>query len=156
MATTKSRIAAIAVAAAAIAAPAEGLRQYAYYDPVGVLTVCYGSTTDVVKGKKYSVAECKARLEGDMLKAVQQVARCHPGLPDNVWIAFSDAVYNMGPQVACGFVSKTHQYLKAGNYTAACNQLMRWNKGKIAGQLVELPGLTKRRAKERAVCLGLA
>ena len=151
---TKSRVAAIAVAAAAIAAPAEGLRQYAYYDPPGVLTVCYGSTTDVVKGRKYSIDECKARLESDMLNAVQAVERCHPGLPANVWIAFSDAVYNLGPTVACN--STASQYLAAGNYTAACNELLRWDKARVAGQMVALPGLTKRRAKERAVCLGLA
>ncbi len=148
---TKSRIAAIAVAAAAIAAPAEGLRQYAYYDPPGVLTVCYGSTTDVVKGRKYSIEECKARLESDMLKAVQAVERCHPGLPDNVWIAFSDAVYNLGPTVACN--STASRYLAAKNYTAACNELPRWDKARVAGQLIPLPGLTKRRALERAVCL---
>ena len=148
---TKSRVAAIAVAAAAIAAPAEGLRQYAYYDPPGVLTVCYGSTTDVVKGKKYSIDECKARLESDMLNAVQAVERCHPGLPDNVWIAFSDAVYNLGPTVACN--STASRYLAAKNYTAACNELPKWDKARVAGQLVALPGLTKRRAKERAVCL---
>lgn len=151
MATPKSRIAAIAVAAAAIAAPAEGLRQYAYYDPPGVLTVCYGSTTDVVKGRKYSIEECKARLESDMLKAVQAVERCHPGLPDKVLIAFSDAVYNIGPTVACN--STASRYLAAGNYTAACNELPKWDKARVAGQLVALPGLTKRRAKERAVCL---
>lgn len=147
----KSRVAAIAVAAAAIAAPAEGLRQYAYYDPPGVLTVCYGSTTDVVKGRKYSIEECKARLESDMLKAVQAVERCHPGLPDKVLIAFSDAVYNIGPTVACN--STASRYLAAGNYTAACNELPKWDKARVAGQLVALPGLTKRRAKERAVCL---
>ena len=149
--TPKSRAAAIAVAAAAIAAPAEGLRQYAYYDPPGVLTVCYGSTTDVVKGRKYSIEECKARLESDMLKAVQAVERCHPGLPDNVWIAFSDAVYNLGPTVACN--STASRYLAAKNYTAACNELPRWDKARVAGQLIPLPGLTKRRALERAVCL---
>lgn len=149
--TPKSRAAAIAVAAAAIAAPAEGLRQYAYYDPPGILTVCYGSTTNVVKGKRYSIDECKARLELDMLKAVEQVERCHPGLPDNVWIAFSDAVYNLGPTVACN--STASRYLAAKNYTAACNELPKWDKARVAGQLVALPGLTKRRAKERAVCL---
>ena len=41
------KIIGLAVAAAtAIAIPAEGLRQYAYRDPVGILTTCYGSTMD--------------------------------------------------------------------------------------------------------------
>jgi GH24 family phage-related lysozyme (muramidase) len=39
---TRRRSAAAALAVA-IAIPAEGLRQWAYYDPPGILTVCYGS-----------------------------------------------------------------------------------------------------------------
>jgi GH24 family phage-related lysozyme (muramidase) len=40
----------IALAVAmALAIPAEGLRQYAYNDPVGILTVCYGHTGDDIK-----------------------------------------------------------------------------------------------------------
>ncbi len=142
----------IAVAlAAAIAIPAEGLRQYAYYDPPGILTVCYGSTTNVQKGKQYSLEECKARLDADMLSAVQTVERCHPGLPVNVTAAFADAVYNIGPTVACNSTASKH--LSAGRIEDACNQLPRWNKATVGGQLVELPGLTKRRAKEQALCL---
>ena len=36
---------------------------------------------------------------------------------------------------------------------AACNQLPRWDNARIAGVLVPLPGLTKRRAAERTLCL---
>lgn len=148
----RSKVIALAVAAAtAIAIPAEGLRQYAYYDPPGILTVCYGSTTNVEKGKKYSIEECKARLDKDMLNAINQVERCHPGLPANVLAAFGDAVYNLGPTVACN--STASRMLDAGDIEGACNQLPRWNKAKIMGKLVELPGLTKRRAKERELCL---
>jgi GH24 family phage-related lysozyme (muramidase) len=63
--------------------------------------VCYGSTTNVQKGVKYSLDECKARLDADMLAAVQAVDRCAPGLPVPVLAAFGDAVYNIGPTVAC-------------------------------------------------------
>ena len=42
MATDRRAIAAIL--ATAIAVPAEGLRQWAYYDPPGILTVCRGHT----------------------------------------------------------------------------------------------------------------
>jgi lysozyme len=143
---------AIALAlAAAIAIPAEGLRQFAYYDPPGILTVCYGHTGGVVKGKKYSLDECKALLNADMLEAVDTVERCHPGLPVNVLAAFSDAVFNIGPKVACD--STASRLLSAGDIAGACNQLPRWNKSTIAGVLVPLPGLTKRRAKEQALCL---
>ena len=141
------RIKAAIAIAAALAVPAEGLRQYAYYDPVGILTVCYGSTTQVQKGKKYSLEECWNRLDSDMQQAVIAVDRCVPGLPVNVLAAFGDAVYNMGPKIACHSTAST--LLKAGRFEEACRQLPRWNKA--AG--IPLPGLTTRRAKEMAVCL---
>ena len=144
---------AIALAlASAIAIPAEGLRQYAYYDPPGILTVCYGSTTDVQRGRKYSLDECKARLDADMLAAVKVVERCHPGLPENVLAAFGDAVYNLGPAIACSSTAST--LLSRGSIAAACRQLPRWDKARVAGVMVPLPGLTKRRAAEMAMCLG--
>ncbi len=156
--TTKSkRVAAAAAIATALAIPAEGLRQFAYYDPPGILTVCYGSTTDVVKGKKYSLEECRQRLDADMLKAIETVDRCVPGLPANKLAAFGDAVYNMGPTIACNTKQSTAaRLLASGQLDAACDQLPRWNKARVAGVMVELPGLTKRRAAERAVCLQAA
>lgn len=158
MATTGKRVGAAVALAAAIAIPAEGLRQWAYYDPPGILTVCYGSTTNVQKGVKYSLDECKARLDADMLAAVQAVDRCAPGLPVPVLAAFGDAVYNIGPTVVCDTSRSTAaRLLKAGDLRGACDQLPRWNKARVAGAMVELPGLTKRRAKERELCLeGLA
>lgn len=149
------RISAAAAIATAIAIPAEGLRQFAYYDPPGVLTVCYGSTKDVQKGKKYSLAECRQRLDTDMLEAIETVERCVPGLPENVLAAFGDAVYNLGPTIACNTDRSTAaRHLRAGRIADACNQLPRWNKARVAGLFVELPGLTKRRAVERDICLG--
>lgn len=146
---------AVLAIATALAIPAEGLRQYAYNDPPGILTVCYGSTTNVVKGKKYSLDECKARLDTDMMNAINQVDKCAPSLPDNVLAAFSDAVYNMGPKIACDKQNSTAARLLAkGDITGACNQLPRWNRATVAGVSIELPGLTKRRAAERNLCLG--
>ena len=145
------RYSAILAAAATLAAGFEGLRQYAYYDPRPgnpILTVCYGSTTQVQKGKKYSLEECKQRLEADMREAVDAVERCHPDLPDNVLIAFADAVYNIGPRVACN--SQASRYLTQGRYDDACKELTRWNRSNG----VVLPGLTKRREAEYKLCIG--
>lgn len=149
------RLSAAAAIATAIAIPAEGLRQVAYYDPPGILTVCYGHTgSDVVKGRKYSLDECGALLTTDMRKAVAVVDACQPGLPVNVLAAFSDAVFNLGPKIACDTERSTAaRYLEAGLYQEACNQLPRWNRASVAGVLVPLPGLTKRRARERDLCL---
>ncbi len=149
----RARAAALAIA---IAAPAEGLRQYAYYDPPGILTVCAGHTgPDVVKGKKYSLAACDAFLTDDMRKAVAIVEHCVPGLPENVLAAFADATFNMGGTIACNKSQSTAaRLLAAGDINGACEQLPRWNKARIAGVMVALPGLTSRREKERNLCLG--
>ena len=151
----QKKLATASALACAIAIPAEGLRQWAYADPVGILTTCYGHTgSDVKKGVKYSLDECKALLSKDMLTAMEAVDRCHPDLPVPVLAAFGDAVYNMGPTIAC---NKTQSYaarhLYTGDYAAACNELPKWNKARVAGVLVALPGLTKRRAAEQALCL---
>lgn len=148
-------LAAAAALATAIAIPAEGIRQHAYYDPPGVLTVCYGTTgPDVIKGKTYSMAECRAFLDRDMLRAVEQVERCQPGLPEPVLAAFSDAVYNLGPVIACDEKKSTAaRLLRAGDIKGACSQLLRWDKARVAGLAVVLPGLTKRRQKESALCM---
>lgn len=153
--TNNQRRAAAAALATAIAVPAEGLRRFAYYDPPGILTVCYGHTgADVRPRREYSLAECNALLSADMKIALDFVDRCAPGLPVPILAAFSDAAFNLGPTVACDTGRSTAaRHLRAGNYAAACNQLPRWNKARVMGVMVELPGLTKRRAAERDLCL---
>lgn len=153
--TPLQRKAAATALAVALAAPAEGLRRIAYYDPPGILTVCRGHTgSDIDLAKEYSLAECDAFMNKDMKKAVDQVDRCVPGLPQKVLAAFADAAYNLGPTVACDTSQSTSaRLLKAGNIKGACQQLPRWNNAKIAGILVPLPGLTNRRNEEMKLCL---
>jgi GH24 family phage-related lysozyme (muramidase) len=141
--------------AAALAVPFEGLRQFAYYDPPGILTVCYGSTTDVVKGRKYSLNECKIRLDQDMLNAVIIVEKCTKDLDltVNQTVAFADMVYNIGPRPVCDTTQSTlARKLKANDVMGACEQIPRWNKARVGGQMVALPGLTKRRNAEAELC----
>lgn len=142
--------------AVGLAIPAEGLRQVAYKDPVGVLTVCYGTTGNDVKANKvYSLEQCKAMLTRDMLQAIETVDKCAPGLPDHSLAAFADAVYNLGPTIVCDPKKSTAaRMLKAGDLRGACNQLPRWSFAKVGGVSVALPGLIKRRERERVLCLG--
>lgn len=144
-----------ATLAALIAIPSEGLRQVAYYDPPGILTVCYGTTgPDVVRGKIYSVDECKGLLTRDMLEAVSQVDRCVPNAPESVLVAFGDAAYNLGPKIACDPARSTAaRKLQAEDWAGACRELPKWDKARVAGVLVALPGLTKRRALEADYCM---
>lgn len=146
-----------AIIAIGLAIPAEGLRQWAYNDTGGILTVCYGHTgNDFKKGVKYDIEQCKQWLDDDMLFAVMAVERCAPGLPANVLAAFADAVYNIGPRIACDKNRSTAARLLAqGKVIAACKELPKWNKANVAGQMIPLPGLTKRRKLEMDVCLGV-
>jgi len=141
--------------ATALAIPAEGLRQKWYADPIGLATVCYGHTgADIDKRKTYSLTECKGLLNQDMINAISITDKCVPGLPDKVLAAFSDAVFNVGPVIACDKSRSTAaRLLAAGQLRAACLQLPRWRFAKVAGVSVALPGLTKRRAAEMQLCL---
>lgn len=151
-----SRVVYATVAAIAIAVPAEGIRQIAYGDIAqpSLLTVCYGETHDVVPGKVYSIAECKAMLNTSMQQAVETVEKCRPGLPVHTLAAFADAVYNMGPTVACDTRRSTAARMLAdGRIGEACMELLKWTKARVAGVMVELPGLKKRRNAEATLCL---
>lgn len=150
-----SRVKAIVGIVAAIAASSEGLRQVAYYDPPGILTVCYGSTSNVQKNKVYSLQECRERLSFEMAVTVSKVEKCVPeGTPDRVLIAFSDAAYNLGLKIACDpSASTAARLLDQRRYDEACEQLPRWDKARVGGVMVALPGLTIRRKLERDICL---
>lgn len=152
----QTRNAYVLSALTALAGGFEGTRYVAYYDPPGILTVCNGHTgPDVVKNKVYTPQECSALLDRDGQEALATVERCQPGLPDRVLIAFGDAVFNLGPKIVCDLTRSTAaRLLKAKDYAGACLQLPRWNKALVAGVMVPLPGLTKRRAQERDICLG--
>jgi len=123
--------------------------------PSGILTTCYGHTgKDIDKTKTYSLDECKALLNKDMLHAISTVDNCRPGLPPATLASWSDAVYNLGPGIVCDQSKSTAaRLLAAGELQAACRQLPRWDKARVGGISVTLPGLTKRRAAEMQLCL---
>jgi len=152
--TPEQRKASALVLATAIAVPMEGTRQWAYRDPVGLPTICMGSTVGVKMGDFRTIPECKALLTKEMSDVISAVDTCRPGLPVNVLAAFSDAAYNIGSKVACDPARSTAaRMLRAGDFAGACKQLLLWNKARIAGILVALPGLTKRRNMEVDLCL---
>lgn len=70
---------AIAIASALITGPTgndglEGVRYDPYQDVVGVWTVCYGHTgKDIMLGKKYTEAECRALLSKDLNSVSRQI-----------------------------------------------------------------------------------
>jgi len=141
-------VGAVLAAAAGLVAMWEGYRPTPYHDVGGIPTVCFGHAHNV-EDRRYTRAECKALLAEDLATAYGQVTRCiHVPMTDGQAAALTSATYNIGPAVVCG--STLQRLANAGDWTGACNQLMRWNR---AGGRVVL-GLTRRRAAERAMCLG--
>jgi len=134
--------------AGSIGAHFEGQRLTAYADLGGVWTLCDGHTTGVKPGDTATPEQCRAYLEQDMGHAYAAVNRCITAdLTIAQAAAFTDAAFNLGPQVVCG--STLQRMANAGDIRGACEQLTRWTYA--AGQ--ELPGLVRRRQAERDLCV---
>lgn len=147
------KVAAAVALACALAAPFEGLRNYAYIDPVGIPTICLGSTEGVKLGQYKTNEQCIALMGKEMTLRVETVNRCVPGLPVNMLAAWASAVFNTGYDLVCNVRTSTAaRLLAAGRWLEACRQLPRWNQGTIAGIKTTLPGLTRRRNAEMQLC----
>lgn len=138
---------AVAMALAMTVGSFEGVRQVAYQDVVGVWTVCYGETQGVKRGDHYSLAECKWKLSTRLEDYADPIEKCLPGLPDGRFVAFTSLGYNIGAERTCN--STAAKLVRLGYIVAGCQAFMQWNK---AGGVV-FPGLTRRRAEERDLCL---
>lgn len=150
MKVTPARIKVAVALAVAIVAPFEGLRTVAYRDPVGIPTICFGYTHGVRLGDRKTEQECAALLTAEVQTAVATVERCAPGLPPQQLAAWASAVYNVGPRIVCSPDKSTAaRLLRAERHADACRQLPRWNRA----MGIELPGLTRRRQAEMALCL---
>lgn len=135
----------------------EGIVLVARPDPVGVVTACFGETSDVKLGQRFTFAQCVAKLEPRLAEFAGSVDRCTPVASMTVGQrkAVVDFAYNEGSGTYCK--SSIAANFRVGNVAAACRSFNESPTGKpqyvtAAGR--ELPGLVKRRAKERAWCEG--
>lgn len=130
-------------AAVALITAYEGLRLEAYKDPVGVWTICYGSTKNVQPGQVATLQECKNRLGADAEEAANAVRKYvqHP-ITQEQFDALVDFTFNLG---AGNLKNSTLlRKLNAGDCYGAAEEFRRWV---YAGGQV-LPGLPKRREEE--------
>lgn len=128
----------------------EGLSLVAYKDIVGVPTVCYGETSGVKMGDKYTKAQCEAMLK-DSLKEYYvdlQVCMTNPNIPVSVQSSLLELSYNVGVPKVC--TSTMMKKANLGQYKEACNELGKWVKA--GGGTVK--GLVNRRADSKInLCL---
>jgi lysozyme len=126
----------------------EGFSPVVYTDLVGVPTIGYGTTQGVKPGDTMTEAEARSRL----VKEVENeygaaVKRCvNVPLYQSEYDAYVSLTYNIGATAFCR--STLVRKLNAGEYSEACNQILRWNRA--GGRVVQ--GLVNRRKAEHALC----
>jgi lysozyme len=129
---------------------AEGLKLDSYRCPAGIATVGFGHTgPDVRIPMTITPGEAERLLHEDLARFENGVTNCLCGVPtnSNQFSAMVSLAYNIGlGNFATSTVLKRH---KLGNYAAAANAFLLWNK---ANKQV-LPGLTRRREDERELYL---
>jgi lysozyme len=126
-----------------------------YLDIAGVPTACDGITPGVRMGQTYTEAQCATMLEQQLVIHATGVMRCSPSLdparhPQQIAAAVSLA-YNIGVAGYCG--STVDRRFDAGNYRGACDAFLKWDKARVNGVLRPVLGLTRRRERERTLCL---
>lgn len=135
----------------------ERLELEAYPDPVtqgDPWTIGYGHTgPDVHPGQQITLTEAVGLLEQDLAEAERLVER-HVTAPltDNQFSALVSPAFNIGPEFfhnRDGSPTHVLRHLNAGEYRAAADELLRWDRAK--GRVVE--GLLERREAERALFL---
>ena len=122
----------------------------AYRCPAGRWTIGYGHTHGVRSGMNITKAEAEDLLLKDLEEAVEQVMSCvKVDLSQAQMDALASFVFNLG---IGNFKSSTLlKKLNKGLYDEVPEQIMRWNKARVNGQLTELSGLTRRRTAEAAL-----
>ena len=127
----------------------EGLRLGAYVDPVGVLTIGYGTTSGVFPGMQITESEAEAFLKRDLHRFESAVADLvQVSLNSDQFSALVSFAYNVGENALAN--STLLGLLNQGDFQGAADQFLRWNRGDSG----ELPGLTRRRNAERSLFLG--
>ena len=91
---------------------------------------------------------------GETLNLSQSAVSRQIRVPLTPWqrAALIDFTYNLGEEALAG--STLARLFNAGQAQAGCEQLSRWVKARVQGELVTLRGLVDRRGAELEVCLG--
>jgi len=138
----------------------EGFRAKMYNDPVGHCTIGYGtllhhgncngdpSEQPYVNGITEDKAVELVKAEtGRFQKTIHDTVKVD--LNQNQFDALVSFTYNVGP----GAFSQSTllKVLNEGKYDAVPAEIKKWTKGRLNGQLVDLPGLVTRRNEEAAL-----
>ena len=130
----------------------EGLRLTAYRCSAGVPTIGYGHTSGVTMSSHCTSTEAEKLLQADLLPIEEKLTERFPDLNQNQFDALVSFSFNLG----LGWTVKSGllDAMKAKDYVEAGSQMLRWCKTKTSkGEVITVPGLLSRRAKERTLFL---
>lgn len=139
----------------------EGLRLAPYRCPAGYWTIGIGNRF-LADGSPVT-AGTPPLTENDALDLLQRtLTDLRKKLRDAISVPLTPCQegallswqFNIGS--AAMYHSTLRRLLNQGRYSAAGEQLLRWDKACVKGQMIALPGLRKRRQLERAVYFGRA
>lgn len=143
----------------------EGFRSAPYRDMVGVNTIGYGNTyypdrRKVQLSDKHLTEPQAEQLAMDIINldfapAVNKIFKdeiASGKLNQNMFDALVSLAYNIGTSALANSNSVTGN-IKKGNYQAAADGFLQWNKGRVNGKLQAINGLTRRRREERELFL---
>lgn len=123
----------------------------AYRCPAGRWTIGWGHCKGVKSGMRASVEECEQFIQDDLNDAGASVTRyVNVPLNQEQFDALASFVFNIGG--GSNFQNSTLlKKLNQGLYDEIPEQIMRWNKARVDGNLKPLRGLTRRRTAEAAL-----
>jgi len=131
----------------------EGLRLDAYQDVAGIWTIGYGHTRGVTPGMQLSADQAEQALKDDLYGAenVVDTAVAGAATTDDQFAAMVALCFNIG---SANYRASTvlRQHI-AGQFQAAADAFLMWNKAHVGGVLRVVDGLTARRTAERALYL---
>lgn len=130
----------------------EGCQLAAYQDTNGIWTIGYGHTATVQPGEKITKPQAMLMLATDTLHAANAVdALVDSHATQNQFDALASLAYNIG--IGAFQRSTVLREHRAGNFQAAADAFLLWDKCFQDGGLVTIPGLLNRREDERSLYL---
>lgn len=134
----------------------EGFKDYAYIDTDGTPVIGYGLSRingiPVKIGDRISPIQADKALNAHLQEINQELDQVlQVELNEQQLSALASISFNVG--VGAIKESTLLRKINAQDYAGAANEFLRWDKANMRGRLVQLPGLTRRRAAERDLFL---